>query len=232
MWEKQYDGSIKVCYHNVHSLKDKFEDILADPIFPFADLIIFGETWLEQNETFDLKAVLPAFNNENSYLKNYQVSLNSQGRGKGLAAFFREDKFFVSHIFSDDSLQITVFDSEELCVVSIYRSRAEKYLGILLSSLITASKNCLVIGDLNICSRTAPNHSALKFLRDKGFELQDCQATHFGGGTLDQAWLRTTSVTYLQNTYLYSPVFNCKDHDAILFTYYSPQEEKSMVAKC
>ena len=118
-------------------------------------------------------------------------------------------------------------------VVPVYRSRVEKYLGMVLSNLIPLAKSYLVIGDLNICSRTTPNHSALKFLRDKGFKLQNCQATHFGGGALDQAWLRTTSVApNAPNTHtnLYSPIFNCKDHDAILFTYYSPQKEKSTIS--
>ena len=155
--------------------------------------------------------------------------MNNQGRGKGLAAFFRKDKFSVSRTFSDENLQITVFDSEDLCVIGVYRSCSEKYLGRVLANVIPKANPRLVIGDLNICSRSASNHSALKLLRDRGFEMQNYQASHFGGGALDQAWLRTnTGAPQVTNTEIYSTVFNCKDHDAILFTYYSPQKEKSI----
>ena len=53
VWEKTFGISCKIFYHNIHSLKDKFEDIKADLLLPFADLIILGETWLETNEGMD-----------------------------------------------------------------------------------------------------------------------------------------------------------------------------------
>ena len=59
VWEKQFDVCLKVCYHNIHSLTDKLKNVLADRIFPFGDLLIFGETWLNAQEELDLEGILP-----------------------------------------------------------------------------------------------------------------------------------------------------------------------------
>ena len=108
------------------------EDILDDPIFPFSDLLIFGETWLQLHEELDLKAVLPIYNKEDSYLKDYQVSLTNIGRGKGLAAFYKEEKFTVTTNF-----------------VGIYRSHEDKVLRMLLANVIPNSGHR---GSKSLCS--------------------------------------------------------------------------------
>jgi hypothetical protein len=76
-----------------------------------------------------------------------------------------------------------------------------------------------VVGDFNICSRTSPNHEAPTNLIARGFKLLVSEATHLGGGRIDQAWFRGSAVgsTSLE---LYSPYYTCKDHDALLFTAY------------
>ena len=78
--------------------------------------------------------------------------MNNGGRGKGLAAFYKEDKFTVTTNFFDEYLQITVFEAADLCVVSIYRSQEDKVLRMLLAYVIPATGSCLVLGDLNLCS--------------------------------------------------------------------------------
>ena len=113
-------------------------------------------------------------------------------------------------------------------VIKIYRSQQDTNITMLLGHLIPAVGNVLIIGDMNICSRSESKHSAFQLLRQKGFENQISEATHFGGGALDQAWLRTTTDThYVSNTDIYSPFYNSKDHDTVLFTFYTPQD-KSM----
>ena len=56
-----------------------------------------------------------------------------------------------------------------------------------------------------------------------GFHLIRDQATHLAGGHLDQAWLRDASKEYIIDEY--SPYYTCKDHDALLFTYYDSNSE-------
>ena len=75
--------------------------------------------------------------------------------------------------------------------------------------------SCLLIStlrhkDANLFASTPPLE-ALKLLVS--------EATHLGGGRIDQAWFRGSAVgsTSLE---LYSPYYTCKDHDALLFTAY------------
>jgi hypothetical protein len=60
-----------------------------------------------------------------------------------------------------------------------------------------------------------------------GFKLLVSEATHFDGGHLDQAWLRSITTTKdVHSIELYSPYYNCKDHDALLFSLYDPRTEQ------
>ena len=170
VWEQEFGDSIKVAYLNIHSLRDKLEDIIADPFFAFGDLLIFGETWLEQDDELNLEAVLPNnYNKESFYLREYKATLNSKGRGKGIAAFYKEKKFSVTHSFSDDLLQVIFFESENICVIGIYISHTEMYLCMVLAILIPNSGSCVIIGDMNICSRAAAGHSVFDFLKKGDF---------------------------------------------------------------
>ena len=132
----------------------------------------------------------------------------------------------VTQNFYDEHLQISVFESEDLRVVSLYRSTTDKNIVRLLTDIIPDVSACLIIGDINICSRAAAIHPDLALLRQKGFNLLVSEATHFGGGALDQAWLRSdTSSPRAFITQIYSPYYNA-DHDALLLTY-NPQKKIS-----
>ena len=110
--------------------------------------------------------------------------------------------------------------------MSLYRSGNDETLGQVLKENIPSAKNCLVIGDFNICTRKFPNHEVFAILKSDGFKLLLDVATHFDGGHLDQAWLR---VRLREEDHvsmeLYSPYYNSKDHDALLFTSYEPSSE-------
>jgi hypothetical protein len=218
-------------------LMDKIEDIKADPILPFADLIIFGETWLESAVSEDdlphsstpnqqLPTLCQIINKETDPLKEYTLHLNSNGRGKGLATYYMENKFLPTKNVTMEALQVSILESENLCVITLYRSRNDNTLGQVLQENIPAVKNCLVIGDFNICSRKFPNHEVFAILKSLGFKLLLTEATHFDGGHLDQAWLRVMRRKEdLFSMELYSPYYNVKDHDALLFTSYDPSTE-------
>ena len=101
VWEKAFNQSCKILYHNIHSLKDKIQDIRADLLLPFSDLIILGETWLETDEDNEdsLSALCQNLNKDNNingstlYLNDYELHLNGHGKGKGLATYFKEKSF-------------------------------------------------------------------------------------------------------------------------------------------
>ena len=96
-------------------------------------------------------------------------------------------------------------------------------MAMYLKEIIPAATNCLVIGDFNLCIKKFLNHEVFKTLKDLGFSSLVSEATHFDGGHLDQAWLRNKDKN--QNHFdlsLYSPYYNCKDHDSLLFSFFDP----------
>ena len=112
-------------------------------------------------------------------------------------------------------------------VIGIYRSKDDKNLLRHLRNIVPMTGNCLVIGDLNLCTQGKPNHKVFEGLRSMHFKLLNFEATHFDGGHIDQAWLRTSSTNQLQFSLdTYSPYYNAKDHDALLFSFYDSNINK------
>ena len=62
-----------------------------------------------------------------------------------------------------------------------------------------------------------PGHAAFTTLKSIGFILMIQEATHYIGGHIDQVWVR--NLGGVSNIKLYSLCYNCKDHDALLFTH-------------
>lgn len=233
VWEKAFPDSYKVVYLNIHSLNDKFEDVKADLIFPFADLIIFGETWLKNEEESNEYVREDTLRNSSLNLNEYQAHFNSKGNGKGLATYFSESKFSFKQDIKEEYLQVSVFESESLTVIGIYRSKDDKNLLGHLRNIIPMTGSCLVIGDLNLCTQRKPNHKVFESLRLMHFKLLNFEATHLDGGHIDQAWLRT-SPTNQQKISLdtYSPYYTAKDHDALLFSFYDSSINKGKYNPC
>ncbi len=215
VWEKTYSKSVKVFFHNIHSLRDKIEDIEADPLLPYADIIIYAETWLDTETNEDDSSI---------QLNSYKLHLNSCGRGKGLAVYCRQGKFSTTQYINDENLQISLIEAEDFNIVCLYRSDPDRSLATHLKNIIPPAGCCLVVGDFNICSMKHPDHEVFATLRSMHFNLLVSEATHFDGGHLDQAWLRSGTKVY--SAQLYSPFYTCKDHDALLIALYDPRTEE------
>ena len=71
------------------------------------------------------------------------------------------------------------------------------------------------------------NHQVFLTLKALGFSQIIDEATHIEGGHLDQAWLRSEKESC--SIEIYSPYYNCKDHDALLCTIYDPSTEKGEI---
>ena len=110
IWEKCNNEAIKVYFNNIQSIRDKIGDIKADPIPFFADVIIFAETWLDQNI---------CSTDQQLTLNEYSLSLNSVGRGKGLAIFLRESKFNVEKEITEKDHQISKLESATVTIIAL-----------------------------------------------------------------------------------------------------------------
>ena len=184
-------------------------------MFAFGDLIIFGETWLSN------EANIPT-------LENFGVHFNNVGRGKGLAMFYKKDKVTVEDIYTDDLLQMSIARTEKLDIIGFYRSSEDKSFISALEKWIYPKKSYVLIGDMNICSRTSSGHKILETLSKIGFNLITKEPTHIQGGYIDQAWLKLNAEEFIEYEHsIYSPFYNCTDHDAILITIKSNISDES-----
>ena len=71
VWEKEYSQGVKIFFHNIHSLRDKIDDVRNDLLLPFADMAIFSETWLD-----------PEINKEDLSLHLEKTCLISTAKGE------------------------------------------------------------------------------------------------------------------------------------------------------
>ena len=90
-WEKEDGGALKIYSLNCRSLNRHYLDIAADDILLKSDIII-----LQDNDTAD-----------NFSIPGFELHLNSYGRGKGLAIFYKRILFAHYGDLREEQLQIS-----------------------------------------------------------------------------------------------------------------------------
>jgi exonuclease III len=180
-WDKENDGSVtKISFLNCRSMKNKFEHIKADKCLQKSNIIILTETWLEETQTEDKEYDLP----------DYKSNLNSIGRGRGMASYYKQKYNHVRNLnfagFSMSKLESDIVD-----VIGIYRSQDGNVSNLIvhLESLITKGKTTIIGGDLNICALAHPKNYITESLKEKGFNQVVSKATHIEGGLIDHVYL-------------------------------------------
>ena len=181
IWEQLFQWSFKISSFNIRSLNQHLEDFKADPIFQFSDVICLSETWL----TSDIA-------NESLEMIGYTLQLNSVGYGRGLATYYKNQKFTHSEDIKQQSMQLTKLKSADLDIISVYRSKNGSQVDLIshLRNLIEANKPSLVCGDFNICYLDESSNRFRDDMDGLGFvEYAQC-ATHSKGGHIDHMYIR------------------------------------------
>ena len=202
IWNTSVPGT-RVSYLNVRSLRKHMEDVRQDFVFKRSDLICIEETWVEPGE------------DENVYqLEGYTTHLNSQGRGKGLAIYIKKNKFRHVMDLKSPNMQITKVTSENMDVISVYRSQEEPFLSLKnqVEALIDPNKTSLVVGDFNFCYKTSQNEFSSFMSKSKFNQLVEA-ATHIEGGLLDHAYLKCVGNQREATVELCSNYYS--DHDTV-----------------
>ena len=153
VWEQSFNKSLKISSLNVHSLRDKIDDIRSDPILQFSDIIILSETWLD----IDVDEKDPSLQ-----IEGYKLHLNSVGRGKGLAVYYKDKIVAIGHTDNDTNQQITIMESRECCIMGLYRSAGDTTLSNCLRTMIPKVGPFMVTGDFNICLAKKPDHEVFQ----------------------------------------------------------------------
>ena len=180
-WEKEDENALKISSLNCRSLKKHHSDMISDAILLKSDIICLQGIWLENDEAIDdLK------------IPNYDLYLNSKGRGKGVAAYCRKDIFRHEIDIKRENMQISKYSSDNLDIIVIYRSQQGSYddLNQIIEEIKTEEKPHLVLGDLNFCYLDNPNNPTRKYLENQRFAQIITNPTHIEGNLLDQAYLK------------------------------------------
>ena len=146
--------------------------------------------------------------------------MNSTGHGKGLAVYYDADKFKHCIDVKQQLFQITKMRSEEVDVISVYRSSGGSHTGLLdsLKCMIEEDKPTIICGDFNLCLMESRSQAFLHALVDMGFVEMVKTATHIQGGHIDHVYYRGLSRQLHLDVMLYSPYYPIMDHDALCST--------------
>ena len=206
-WEVNEKSGLKIFTLNCQSLKPKVKHIGDDPVVKQSDVICLSETWLNSDQI-----------DEELDIEGYELHTNSFGHGRGLATYFRKEEFKPNGDIKEATFQLTKLSSENVDVISVYRSNEAKIkeFSDQLLKLFDPLKTTVLCGDFNICFKAERHNKLIKTLEDHGFEQFVKEATHIRGGLIDHAYVYKTKELVDVDVSLYSPYYCAKDHDAIL----------------
>ena len=203
-WDKQNKNTLKISSLNCRSLNKHFNDISTDEVLLQSDIIALQETWLEDDDI-----------NDNLNIPGYDLHLNSNGRGKGLATYYKSSIFKHHSDKKNENIQLSKFTSHHLDIITLYRSQHcnLKIMNKLLEEIIEKGKPQLLLGDFNYCYLDSYSNSTCKFLHQSNFEQIIHEPTHLEGNLLDQAYLRDINGNFKCTVKLHSKYYT--DHKGI-----------------
>ena len=146
-----------------------------------SDFIGLQETWLNDDENSDpLK------------IPGYELHLNSYGKGKGLATYYKPCIFKHVLDIKEDNMQLSQFSSLNLNIVVLYRSQQgrQRELNEYLRQMEAPQTPQLVIGDFNFCYLAKASSPTKSFLQKESYNQLVKEPTHIEGHLLDQAYLK------------------------------------------
>ena len=205
-WFPQQPEAVKIASLNVCRLQPHFEDILSDPTLLKADIIHFCETWLLPDQDLNCFKI-----------PGYYSNFLNIGPGRGIVTFYKES-FQPAKNISKDDYQITMFRSDAVDSIHIYRS-SNGSISSLIEDLqvLIQSSTTIITGDFNICLKDNPNNKLTTFLRDQGFNQINKSATHDAGRQIDHVYISDPDNTFDMPSLLrFSPYYS--DHDALCTT--------------
>ena len=120
--------------------------------------------------------------------------MNSNGRGKGIATYFKKHIFKPDMNINEADMQLSKFTSATLDIIFIYRSQPANYeqLNQNIKLMTNNDRPQLVIGDFNFCFLLNSSNSTKSYMNEENFVQLIREPTHIEGHLLDQAYLRDT----------------------------------------
>ena len=205
-WRREGGSVIKIAALNVMNLRNNHRYAAQDPTLLLADLICLSETWMEgENDESECK------------FEGYKAGFNSAGNGRGIVGFFKPDVFTHHADCKLGAAQLSLFVSEEVDVIHIYRSQQQN-LQELVDKILewkNEDKVLVVCGDLNVCLKKDPKNAFTQGMEDQGLKQIGKEATHERGGQIDHVYVSSQAV---ERTSLERVGMFYSDHDAFCIT--------------
>mgnify|MGYP001215842512 CR=1 FL=1 len=193
--ERQEDlNCLRITYLNAMSLLDHVKDVKQSSLLMSSTVLGLAETWMDPGSTVDLP--------------EFQATFENVGRGKGLAAFYKED---VSTLQTSkpkvSAVKVTIFAID---VIFLYISQKAAWTDVLsiLEEWLTPDVPTTVMGDMNDST-----HQMKPFLESKGFQQMIRRATHDKGNCIDHLYLNQELLDLQPKVEQQSVYFS--DHDII-----------------
>ena len=202
------DIELKIMSLNSFSLVNNFIEISRLIELSKCDVVCLQETWLGEAEDGSAYQI-----------ENYELSLNSRGRGRGIATYMT--KQFIELFFINNSdCQITKVGYKDIEVINLYRSQECRNIEAFVKNLIDPDKKTIVVGDTNINYQHQSNHRLVKMMTEElGFEQLVTQPTFDRLGVypslLDHVYV---SSELRRNVKIEQKCVYYSDHDVILIS--------------
>ena len=103
-WETEEKDLLKISSLNCRSLIKHHQDILHDEPLLKGDIICLQETWLDGDNTQD-----------DLEIPGYILHLNSNGKGKGIAIYFKKETFKFEQCIKKELMQLSRFIYHRHC---------------------------------------------------------------------------------------------------------------------
>ena len=157
---------LKILSLNALSLPGNFIEISRLIESSKCNVICLQETWLGEAE-----------DGEAYKIENYELSLNSRGRGRGIATYMT--KQFIELFFINNSdCQITKVGSRDIEIINLYRSPECRNIETFVKNLIDPGKKTIVVGDTNINYKDQKKQRFVEMMTEElGFEQLVTQPT-------------------------------------------------------
>ena len=206
-WSKKAENTLKIVSLNCSGLKAHFQDIKTDDRLLKADIIHLVECSLTDKD-----------NKDEFSLEGYNQQFITIGPGKGIATYFKNDRFNPAEEVMTDKFQITKFKHEIMDIVSVYRSQSGHSLELLegLMKMIEAERSTIITGDFNICFMENFSNRMTQGLLSMGFNQLVHEPTQIQGRHIDQVYFLDQGDRLQPIVDRYSPYYS--DHDGICIT--------------
>lgn len=209
-WNAASGSVLKITSLNVKHLPNRLLDLRHDPTIQKSDIICL-------QETFSINQPLP-------HIPGYVCQMPSgifQGRGRGVAAFIKEDlmkNFLGGTPINKTYGQYLKLSFRYYDVITVYRTQDcttmndNQQFVRLLQELITGNKPTIINGDFNFDYWKEKDNLVRVTLEAQGFKQLVREPTTYRGNCIDHVYIKDESVE-CKYVKLYYPYYT--DHEAV-----------------